>query len=443
MRQHVADEVELRRVDPSFVFARAVRLRLVGAEIVDVVQHQEQRLRIEEGIVVRAEHALVGFAAVASVGGLEVEVVVAADIPPRQADRPDDPVVAVVEREIVEHDVAQREAELRLRARQRLDDVLADIVDLDIRLRLRIGEQHDLEGVRLLLAFSAKSTEAGRGPVGAMPANSRLSEAGEPAGLMQAIEARQVGHGVERRHEARRLDDEDRSLVGQRQNVAALGIRRRDLSAVGDEHARQARIGGTGLAGAVAVLEDDPRHGRRIGPPAGAPAVNAAATPPAAAISASRREISRVKSCAMDGLLKDQNRARPSGAGEREGVVKVGPPSKIRQRRFPPFPVKRRFPSRPFRPMMREWQGNCILALSSDCQTEAHYGGRYIGREAPNPSQLSLSRAKRLARPLRAANDAARLAARGGGRDGNQGRLRRGRLRRLHGRAFAPARRGV
>ena len=60
---------------------------LIGAEIVDIVEHQEQRVGIEEGVIVRAEDALERLAAVAAVGRLEIEIVIAADVPPGQADR--------------------------------------------------------------------------------------------------------------------------------------------------------------------------------------------------------------------------------------------------------------------------------------------------------------------------------------------------------------------
>ena len=182
MREDVANEFELRRIEPALVFAGAVRLGLVGAEIVDVVEHQEQRLGVEERVIVRAEHAPIGLAAVAAVGRLVIEVVVAADIPPGQADRADDLVVAVVEREIVEHDVAGGEAEFRARPRERVDHVLADEIDFRVRLRLRIGEHDDFEGARLVLAERGKSSEAGSGPVGAIPSKVSSSEAGEPSG---------------------------------------------------------------------------------------------------------------------------------------------------------------------------------------------------------------------------------------------------------------------
>ena len=50
---------------------------------------------------------------------------------------------------------------------------------------------------------------------------------------------------------------------------------------------------------------------------------------------------------------------------------------------------------------------------------------------------LPVPRRRGRARPVLAARDRSRLAARGAGRQGNEGRLRRGRLRRLHGRAGA------
>jgi hypothetical protein len=83
LRQHAADEFELRLVEPPLVFAGAPRLCRIGPEIVDIVEHEEERLRVEERIVARTEDSLVGLAAVCAVGGLEIEIVVAANIPPR------------------------------------------------------------------------------------------------------------------------------------------------------------------------------------------------------------------------------------------------------------------------------------------------------------------------------------------------------------------------
>ncbi len=71
---------------------------------------------------------------------------VATDIPPRQPYLRDDAVVAAVERQIVKHDVAGSDAESGFDADQIVDDVVSDIVDLGLAFRLRIGEEHDVEG---------------------------------------------------------------------------------------------------------------------------------------------------------------------------------------------------------------------------------------------------------------------------------------------------------
>ena len=138
------------------------RLGRIGPEIIDIVEHQEQRLGVEERVIVRPEHALESFAAVAAVGRLEIQVVVAADVPPGQADRADDRIVAAVERKVVEHHVAGGEAEFRRRSGQRLDHVLADEIDFRLRFGLRIGEQHHLEFLRLVLTAQRKIERGGQ-----------------------------------------------------------------------------------------------------------------------------------------------------------------------------------------------------------------------------------------------------------------------------------------
>ena len=158
------DELELRVVEPSLVFASELRLRRVLSEIVDVVEHQEKRPAIEERVIVRAEDALVGFAAVLAARRLEIEVVVAADVPPGQADRADDGVEARIERQVVEHDVAGGQPELGAGPRQRLDQVLADEIDLGLVLGLRIGHHDDIERLRLVLPSKREIERGGHGP---------------------------------------------------------------------------------------------------------------------------------------------------------------------------------------------------------------------------------------------------------------------------------------
>ena len=195
VRQHAADEFELRLVEPPLVFAGAPRLCRVGTEIVDVVEHEEERLRVEERVVVRTEESLVGLAAVCAVGRLEIEVVVAADVPPRQSDRADDRVEARIEREVVEHDVAGGEPEFRVDAGERLDQVLADEIDLRLGLGLRIGHHHDLERLRLVLAFE-REIERGRHRSGRREAlEDEVERGGRAVRLMMAVEARQPVSG--------------------------------------------------------------------------------------------------------------------------------------------------------------------------------------------------------------------------------------------------------
>ena len=82
LREQVAYEGKLLVVEPALIVA-STRLCRVGAEVVDVVEHEEQRRAIEKGAIVGAIDALERFAAQGAIGRLEIEVVVAADGPPR------------------------------------------------------------------------------------------------------------------------------------------------------------------------------------------------------------------------------------------------------------------------------------------------------------------------------------------------------------------------
>ena len=180
----------------------------------------------------RPENALEGLAAVAAAGRFEVEVVVAADVVPGNADRPDDPVQTAVHRQVVEHDVAGREAELGGRAGQGRDDILADEVHLGIRLGLRVGEEHDLEALRLVLARQREVDGSRKGPCRVDPLEGQ-SERGRGSGrLVDGVEARQHGHRIDGRHVAGRLDDEENGFVGDRKGVAAIGIGERHIATV-------------------------------------------------------------------------------------------------------------------------------------------------------------------------------------------------------------------
>ena len=257
MREHVAHELELPLVEPALVLAPSPGLMRVGPKIVDVVEHEEKRLGVEKRVIVRAVDALEGLAAIFAVGRFEIEIVVAADVPPWEPDRTHDRIRARIEREIVEHDVAGGEAELGVDAGQSLDQVLADEVDFRAGLGLRIGHQHDVERLRLILAAKREIDRRRQRP-GRRQALEGQVELGRRAfGLMMAVEARQIGQRLDRRHEARGLDDEDRRLLRQRQRVASVRAGDGDVAAVGDQHPGEPGIGGARHARAVPVLEHD------------------------------------------------------------------------------------------------------------------------------------------------------------------------------------------
>ena len=111
--------------------------------------------------------------------------------------------------------------------------------------------------------FSAKSSEAGSGAGRGDPLEGEIERGGRAVRLMMAVEARQLRHRIDRRHEAGGLDDEDRRFVRQRQRVAAVSVRSPRRRA----RSRPARRRGPDCrrprARAVAILEDErPRPSR-------------------------------------------------------------------------------------------------------------------------------------------------------------------------------------
>ena len=175
---------------------------------------------------------------------------------------------------------------------KRLDQILADEVDFRAGLRLRIGHHHDVERLRLILAAQREIDRRRQRPGRRQALEAQVELGRRALGLMVAVEARQIGERLDRRHEARRLDDEDRRLVRQRQRVAAVGPGDGDVAAVRDEDAGEPRIG----CARQRPNRRGPRTRCRTPEPLGASCASApeastaaSARPPAAPISTSRR----------------------------------------------------------------------------------------------------------------------------------------------------------
>src|SRR5580693_2929302 len=69
VREHVAHELELARIESPLVLAPSPNLMRVVPKIVDVIEHEEKRLPVEERVIVRAEDTLEGLAAIFAVRG--------------------------------------------------------------------------------------------------------------------------------------------------------------------------------------------------------------------------------------------------------------------------------------------------------------------------------------------------------------------------------------
>ena len=144
--QDVFDEGELPISELPDIFPAAIGWAAgVGAKIGNVIEHQEERIAIVEGIVGCAEDQFEGFAGIGAVFGLEVQIVIAANIPPRKPDLSDDAIVAAVHRKIVEQDIAGRNPEGGLRTDKGVHDIVADKIKLHMAFGLRIGEEKHIE----------------------------------------------------------------------------------------------------------------------------------------------------------------------------------------------------------------------------------------------------------------------------------------------------------
>ena len=229
---------------------------------------------------------------------------------------------------------------------ERLDQVLADEVDLGFRLRLRVGDHHDVERFRLVLALKRK-VERGRQRPGRRDALEAEIERGRRAHrLMMAIEARQVGRRIDRRHEARRLDDEDRRLVRQRQRVAAVGVgrpRRRGRSRRGRRRARDWRRSarpdpsrssntrpGHGRAFCASAAPGIDRRQRQARPPRRSATSRRVIPFPSFDMGKLRITSHGIRQCGRDARVKGANRQRTNTRG---GILEGGKLLRVDQSR--------------------------------------------------------------------------------------------------------------
>jgi len=200
------------------------------------------------------------------VGRLEVHVVVAAAIIPWQANRADDPVVAVVVGQVIEHQVAMRDAECGIHPCGRNHHVVADIADLGEAFRLGIGEQDGGELRRLVLAAEREIDALGQGAGGRDTGETELQRSRRALGHIQIGELRQLRRGIDRRHVAGRLDDEHGVAGLNCDAPAPVRVGRHDVAAVRHHHAGNPAAARSAPAGAVRVLENRAlRHRARSG----------------------------------------------------------------------------------------------------------------------------------------------------------------------------------
>src|ERR1700747_1244487 len=89
---------------------------------------------------------------------------VPADIPPGKADLPNNPVVASIERKIIEHDVSRGDPEGSLDAIETANDVIADEIDLGMTLWLGICKEHRIKAPRPLCPDQCKIDGFGKRP---------------------------------------------------------------------------------------------------------------------------------------------------------------------------------------------------------------------------------------------------------------------------------------
>src|SRR5215475_9623235 len=139
--EEVRHEGKLTLSDLALVFAATTGSARIGSQIRYVIKHDKQRIAVVEGIMRRPKDPLESLARIVPIKGLEIEIVIAADVPPWDADLANDAIVATIHCEIIEQDVASRNAERRAGADEWDHGVVADEIELRLALRLWVGEE--------------------------------------------------------------------------------------------------------------------------------------------------------------------------------------------------------------------------------------------------------------------------------------------------------------
>ncbi len=263
--EHGLHKRQLLRSEPALVFAEAVRLGWVGAKVFHVIELEERRSAILERAVAGAEHALERLSRSAVVRRLEVHVVVAGANIPGHPHGAGDTVIAVIDRQIVEHHVAMVQAEGGVHPAGLRYDVIADVVHFGQRLGLRVGEQDHIELGGFVLPVQCEVDAVRQFAGWRQPGKAGPERRGRALRRIDIGAAGQVGDRVQRSHPAARLDEEHRIPGVERQAPTPIRPRRDDLAAVGDEDTRHAGTAARALVGSIGIGEHHTGCGHRSG----------------------------------------------------------------------------------------------------------------------------------------------------------------------------------
>ena len=250
-------------VDAGIAAARPVVLLAAGID--DVVQHHEMDLADIEREVVRTVQPAPAIGRVFVRRGVEVEVVVAVDVVLRQPGGAHYVQEARQQVEIVAHDIADQDHALevfKIVCQQVVDDAVADIAHLGVRIGLGVAHHHAAELIGDLAAHHREVDGVGQRTGGLQTAVAKLTRRAVGLVMIEELRHQIVVH----RHVVfGRFGDEDGHVVEGRQLVAAIGIRQHDLAAVRDHDARNARLVVLADAVPAQIFEDHAGHRVRGG----------------------------------------------------------------------------------------------------------------------------------------------------------------------------------